>query len=163
MPEAEVERAFANGDRMAVVDRQLAGDRSVHEARPALMALLRSGRIRDVLREKRETAGKPQQGGTTPPADLEPPGGVFTEPDDHGLGRSRGGLTTKLHLAIKQAQKPMSLVITAGQRGDSPQFQVLLGRIRVPPTTDGPLRRPAALTSGWPSHVLGQGRRKRET
>ncbi|MET8341864.1 IS5 family transposase [Streptomyces microflavus] len=51
---------------------------------------------------------------------------------DHGLGRSRGGLTTKVHLAVEQAQKPMSLVITAGQRGDSPQFQVVLGRIRVP-------------------------------
>ncbi|MDX2591344.1 IS5 family transposase [Streptomyces sp. WI03-4A] len=63
---------------------------------------------------------------------VEPPGGVFTEPDDHGLGRSRGGLTTKLHLAVEQGQKPMSLVITAGQRGDSPQFQVVLGRIRVP-------------------------------
>ncbi|MFB6514158.1 hypothetical protein ACFCW4_06840 [Streptomyces virginiae] len=24
----------------------------------------------------------------------EPPGGVFTEPRDHGLGRSRGGFTT---------------------------------------------------------------------
>ncbi|MFD4956938.1 IS5 family transposase [Streptomyces sp. NPDC058451] len=63
---------------------------------------------------------------------VEPPGGVFTEPDDHGLGRSRGGLTTKLHLAVEQAQKLMSLVIMAGQRGDSPQFQVVLGRIRVP-------------------------------
>ncbi|MFJ7913178.1 IS5 family transposase [Kitasatospora sp. NPDC096204] len=52
--------------------------------------------------------------------------------NDHGLGRSRGGLTTKIHLAVEQAQKPMSLVITAGQRGDSPQFQVVLGRIRVP-------------------------------
>ncbi|MFE5583145.1 IS5 family transposase [Kitasatospora sp. NPDC056531] len=51
---------------------------------------------------------------------------------DHGLGRSRGGLTTKIHLAVEQAQKLMSLVITAGQRGDSPQFQVVLGRIRVP-------------------------------
>ncbi|WP_432445223.1 transposase [Streptomyces malaysiensis] len=37
-----------------------------------------------------------------------------------------------MHLAVEQAQKPMSLVITAGQRGDSPQFQVVLGRIRVP-------------------------------
>ncbi|MFE2832959.1 IS5 family transposase [Streptomyces mirabilis] len=62
----------------------------------------------------------------------EPPGGVATEPDDHGLGRSRGGLTTKLHLAVEQGQKPMSIVITAGQRGDSPQFEVVLGRIRVP-------------------------------
>ncbi|QUH05743.1 IS5 family transposase [Saccharopolyspora erythraea] len=50
---------------------------------------------------------------------------------DHALGRSRGGWTTKLHLAAEQGQKPLSLVITAGQRGDSPQFRVVLGRIRV--------------------------------
>jgi transposase len=62
----------------------------------------------------------------------EPPGGVVAEPDDHGLGRSRGGLTTKVHLAVEQGQKPLSLVITAGQRGDSPQFQAVLERIRVP-------------------------------
>nr|WP_279616866.1 IS5 family transposase [Streptomyces rubellomurinus] len=60
------------------------------------------------------------------------PAASSPEPDDHGLGRSRGGLTTKIHLAVEQAQKLMSLVITAGQRGDSPQFQVVLGRIRVP-------------------------------
>jgi transposase len=53
------------------------------------------------------------------------------EPADHALGRSRGGWTTKLHLAVEQGQKPLSLVITAGQRGDSPQFQVVLGRIRI--------------------------------
>ncbi len=68
---------------------------------------------------------------------------MFIEPDDHGLGRSRGGLTTKLHLAVEQAQKPMALVITAGQRGDSPQFQVVLGRIRVPRLGQGrPRTRP---------------------
>ncbi len=42
----------------------------------------------------------------------EPPGGVAVEADNHGLGRSRGGLTTRLHLAIEQGQKPMSIVIT---------------------------------------------------
>ncbi|MCX4638413.1 hypothetical protein OG775_25390 [Streptomyces platensis] len=62
---------------------------------------------------------------------VEPPGGVTVEPDDHGLGRSRGGLTTKLHLAAEQGQKPMSIVITAGQRGDSPQFEPVLDKIRV--------------------------------
>ncbi|GLY70435.1 hypothetical protein Atai01_70540 [Amycolatopsis taiwanensis] len=30
--------------------------------------------------------------------------------------------------ATEQAQKSLSLVVTAGQRGDSPQFQVALGR-----------------------------------
>ncbi|MER5200785.1 IS5 family transposase [Streptomyces sp. NPDC002755] len=67
----------------------------------------------------------------------EPPGGVFTEPRDHGLGRSRGGFTTKLHLAVEQGQKPMSIVVTAGQRGDSPQFEAVLEKVRVPRTGPG--------------------------
>ena len=62
----------------------------------------------------------------------QPPGGVDLEPADHGLGRSRGGLTTKVHLGCEQGQKPLSIVITAGQRGDSPQFQAVLDGIRVP-------------------------------
>lgn len=62
----------------------------------------------------------------------EPPGGIFTEPHDHGLGRSRGGFTTKLHLAVEQGQKPVSIVVTAGQRGDSPQFEPMLEKVRVP-------------------------------
>ncbi|CAL9303651.1 IS5 family transposase [Streptomyces sp. SudanB182_2057] len=62
----------------------------------------------------------------------EPPGGIVVEPTDHGLGRSRGGLTTKIHLAVEQGQKPLSVLITAGQRGDSPQFEPVLEAIRVP-------------------------------
>ena len=61
----------------------------------------------------------------------EPPGGVQDEPADHGLGRSRGGLTTKTHLACEQGQKVLSLIVTAGHRGDSPQFIPVLRRIRV--------------------------------
>jgi transposase len=63
-----------------------------------------------------------------PASQVEPPG---AEPADHALGRSRGGWTTKLHLASEQGRKPLSLVITAGQRGDSPQFVPVLERIRV--------------------------------
>ncbi|MGC4815680.1 IS5 family transposase [Micromonospora sp. DT228] len=51
---------------------------------------------------------------------------------NHALGRSRGGLTTKVHLACEQGQKPLSIVLTAGQRGDSPQFVAVLDGIRVP-------------------------------
>jgi transposase len=64
-------------------------------------------------------------------AQQEPPGGVQTEPADHALGRSRGGLTTKTHLACEQGQKPLSIVLTAGQRGDSPQFVAVLEKISV--------------------------------
>ncbi|MFE5077567.1 IS5 family transposase [Streptomyces halstedii] len=71
------------------------------------------------------------------------PGGIAVEPADHGLGRSRGGLTTKIHLAVEQGQKPLSVVITAGQRGDSPQFEPVLEAIRVPRLGPGrPRRRP---------------------
>ncbi|MFB9681773.1 IS5 family transposase [Streptosporangium vulgare] len=52
--------------------------------------------------------------------------------NDHGLGRSRGGLTPKLHLVAEQGQKPMSIVIAAGRRGDSPQFEPVLEAICVP-------------------------------
>ncbi|QKV72428.1 IS5 family transposase [Amycolatopsis sp. Hca4] len=62
----------------------------------------------------------------------EPPGGVGQpEPADHALGRSRGGWTTKLHLATEQGHKPLSLLVTAGQRGDSPQFEAVLAGIHI--------------------------------
>lgn len=77
----------------------------------------------------------------------EPPGGVATEPADHGLGRSRGGLSTKIHLATEQGQKPLAIVVTAGQRGDRPQFQAVLEAICVPRLGLG---RPRAR----PDHVL---------
>ena len=66
-------------------------------------------------------------------AQKEPPGGAGApEPGDHALGRSRGGLTSKSHLAVEQGQKPLSVIVTAGQRGDSPQFIPVLEKIRIP-------------------------------
>ncbi|MET8331773.1 IS5 family transposase [Streptomyces sp. NPDC005181] len=81
-----------------------------------------------VCRAHQHAAGARKQG----ELQKEPPGGIAVEPGDHGLGRSRGGLTTKVHLAVEQGQKPMSIVVTAGQRGDSPQFETVLERVRVP-------------------------------
>ncbi|WP_028662063.1 IS5 family transposase [Saccharomonospora saliphila] len=64
-----------------------------------------------------------------PQEQTEPPG---DEPDDHALGRSRGGLSTKIHLTCEGGRKPLSLLLTAGQRGDSPQMVHALDAIRVP-------------------------------
>src|SRR5690606_34948801 len=45
----------------------------------------------------------------------EPPGGISgVEPDDHALGRSRGGLTTKLHLAWRT--RPQNAGVGAHRR-----------------------------------------------
>lgn len=49
-----------------------------------------------------------------------------------GWGRSRGGFTTKLHLAADQGQRPLALVITPGQWADCRQFARVLGEVRVP-------------------------------
>ncbi|GAB3945290.1 IS5 family transposase [Micromonospora vulcania] len=76
-------------------------------------------------------------------AQKEPPGGVQAEPADHGLGRSRGGWSTKTHLACEQGRKLMALVVTAGQRGDSPQFIPVLAKVRIPRAGGGrPRTRP---------------------
>ncbi len=64
-----------------------------------------------------------------PEDQVEPPVG---EPVDHALGRSRGGLSTKVHLACEQRRKTLATALTPGQAADSPQFTTVLGRIRVP-------------------------------
>ncbi len=74
---------------------------------------------------------------TRPELQAEPPDGPRAEPADHALGRSRGGWTTKLHLACEQGGRPLSMLLTAGHRGDSPQFAPVLADIRVPRSGPG--------------------------
>jgi transposase len=57
---------------------------------------------------------------------------VVQHPADEGLGRSRGGLTTTFHLACDGKGRPLSVVITPGQRHDSTQLVPVLDGIRVP-------------------------------
>ncbi|MET9175502.1 IS5 family transposase [Streptomyces misionensis] len=68
------------------------------------------------------------------------------EPDDHGLGRSRGGLSTKVHLASDSHARPLALHVTAGQAGDAPAFEAVMAGIRVPRSGRGrPRTRPEAV------------------
>ena len=68
---------------------------------------------------------------------------VEGEPADHALGRSRGGWSTKIHLVADTSQTVLGMVLTAGQRGDAPQFQPVLERITVPRLGPGrPRKRP---------------------
>ncbi|MFJ5646422.1 IS5 family transposase [Streptomyces sp. NPDC093223] len=50
---------------------------------------------------------------------------------DEGLGRSRGGLTCKIHLAGEGGCRPLAFLVTPGQWGDAPQMIEVLKRIRV--------------------------------
>ncbi|WP_082399649.1 IS5 family transposase [Gordonia phthalatica] len=56
---------------------------------------------------------------------------VPDEPPDHALGRSRGGWSTKTHVAIDQHRGVLSFRLTAGQCGDSPEMIPVLEGIRV--------------------------------
>ncbi len=47
------------------------------------------------------------------------------------MGRSRGGLTTKIHLAADTRCRPISRVTTAGHRHDSLAFEAVLAGIRI--------------------------------
>ncbi|WP_435800170.1 IS5 family transposase [Streptomyces coeruleorubidus] len=65
---------------------------------------------------------------------------------DHALGRSRGGLSTKVHLAADGRARPLAFTVTAGQAGDAPAFETVMSRIRVPHTGPGrPRTRPLAV------------------
>ncbi|GHJ02982.1 IS5 family transposase [Streptomyces olivaceus] len=47
------------------------------------------------------------------------------------IGRSRGGLTTKIHLACDGQGRPLAFTITAGNVNDCTQFEQVLARIRI--------------------------------
>ncbi|WP_406364608.1 IS5 family transposase [Streptomyces sp. NBC_00645] len=64
---------------------------------------------------------------------------------DHALGRSRGGLTTKVHLAADGRCRPLAFVLTPGQAGDAPAFEQVMARIRVPRPVGRPRSTPSAV------------------
>lgn len=75
-----------------------------------------------------------------------PPGGSGA--GGEGLGRSRGGFTTKLHLSADGRCRPLSLIVTPGQQADCTQFKPVLEKIRVPRTGPGrPRKKPDTLAA----------------
>lgn len=56
---------------------------------------------------------------------------LLDEPDDHAVGRSRGGLSTKIHHLCDGKTTPLVILLTAGQSGDSPMFTPLLTSLSV--------------------------------
>jgi transposase len=61
------------------------------------------------------------------------------------LGRSRGGLSTKIHLVADRRCRPIIWILTPGQYGDCPQFIPLMDRLRIPRRGQGrPRTRPGA-------------------
>nr|WP_232794911.1 IS5 family transposase [Kitasatospora sp. NRRL B-11411] len=54
------------------------------------------------------------------------------ETADHALGRSRGGLSTKVHLVCDGRGRPLGFVLSGGNTNDCTRFEAVLESIRVP-------------------------------
>lgn len=63
------------------------------------------------------------------------------------LGRSRGGLTSKVHLAADRKCRPLAFVLTAGQAADSSQLIPVLKKVRVRLPVGRPRTRPGAVAA----------------
>lgn len=57
---------------------------------------------------------------------------LSTEPDDHALGRSRGGFTTKLHLVTDGRGLPLAVELSAGQAHESTYAAPVLSSVKIP-------------------------------
>lgn len=54
-----------------------------------------------------------------------------TGPPDHAVGRSRGGLSTKIHQLVDGHDLPLVVLVGVGQSGDAPMFPVPLHHLRI--------------------------------
>lgn len=63
--------------------------------------------------------------------DLPDDKNLLEEPPDHAIGKSRGGLSTKIHSLVDGNQRPLVMLIGPGQAGDSPMFENLLDALKV--------------------------------
>ncbi len=61
------------------------------------------------------------------------------------MGRSRGGRTSKVHLAADRRCRPLAIILTAGQAADSPRFIPVLDKVRVRGPVGRPRTRPDAV------------------
>lgn len=78
---------------------------------------------------------RPEKGGALVPS----------EPGE-AIGRSRGGLSTKIHLAADGRGRPLAVVLSPGQAGDNPFLRPVLDAIRVPGPHGGrPRKQPSLL------------------
>ncbi len=78
------------------------------------------------------------------------------EPSDHGLGRSRGGFGTKIHLLVDGNGTPLEVEVTAGQVHDSKRLEPILKKVHIKQKRGRPKSRPKRLAGdkGYSSETI---------
>jgi len=82
------------------------------------------------------------------PGDLSSYTNLRLEPVDHALGRSQGGLSTKIHSLTDGKGRRLVMLVGPGQGGNSPMFAHLLSALSVPRAGSGRPRTPARSGTG---------------
>jgi transposase len=67
------------------------------------------------------------------------------EPEDHALGRSRGGWGTKVHIVADGQGTPLAVEVSPGEVHESTQFESVMDAVRIPRPQGRPKTRPAAV------------------
>ncbi|UQS23127.1 IS5 family transposase [Amycolatopsis thermalba] len=107
----------ADGTWQKILDEVIVKDDSVGEVEWVISV------DSSVVRAHQHAAGARKKGAA--------PGVEALAVDGEGLGRSRGGLSTKIHLAVDGRGLPMRVLLTGGHAGDNPQLLPLLDGIAV--------------------------------
>lgn len=72
---------------------------------------------------------------------------ALMEPEDHALGRSRGGFGSKIHFVCDRNGIPISSVLSGANRHDAPYFEPVLKSVSIPQRRGRPKNRPAKLVA----------------
>jgi len=80
------------------------------------------------------------------------------EPEDHALGRSRGGFSSKFTILVDGRGTPLEVDVTAGQTHDSQRLEPVLTKVRVRQKRGRPRSRPKRLAGdkGYSSDRIRQ-------
>ncbi|MFI7394588.1 IS5 family transposase [Streptomyces tendae] len=140
-----LQQVQAEADAAGEIDWNISVDSTIVRARQHATRRRRPHRTTSGARPKGGRSGRtPGRNAVAEPRRPPGAGGAGGE----GLGRSRGGFTTKLHLSADGRCRPLSLIVTPGQGADCTQFKPVLGKIRVPRIGTGrPRNKPDSLAA----------------
>ncbi len=102
--------------------------------------------------------------GTTIRAHQHAAGARSGDPEAEALGRGRGGFSTKVHLRVESGGRPMTLLLTLGQRHEASVFEALMAQGTVKRTGSGrPRLRPRRVVGdkGYSSGKIRRYARRR--
>ncbi|WP_433613769.1 IS5 family transposase [Prescottella agglutinans] len=143
----DVPEAFGPWQTIWTWHRRLAGDGTWDRVLQRLLAVADAAGMIDWAVSVDSTIARAHQHATNITRHTQGAGSNYTnpriEPPDHAIGRSRGGLSTKIHHLVDGHGLPLVVLVAPGQSGDSPAFPHLLDHLKVPRVGGGlPRTRP---------------------